>query len=80
VEKICESSSVTEELQEIGLTGVTQAKAKFRTNRRRLLQSGIQVLNTRFSHTITFRVTAACSLTDPASWLISELRVLVSSK
>jgi hypothetical protein len=70
------------ELQEIQVTGITQAKAKFQTDRRRLIQSGIKVLNERLSHTITCGVMAACPVFDTVVTLPtgSEMRCFGNSE
>jgi hypothetical protein len=52
---------MTEELQAILLTGITNAKAKFRADRNRLFKSGTKVLSERFFHITTCGITAAHS-------------------
>jgi hypothetical protein len=52
------------ELKEIQLTGMTQVVEKLKTDRR-FIKSGI--LNKKFSHTITYRATAAFSVFDIVS-------------
>jgi hypothetical protein len=54
-------------LKEIQPTGMMQVVGKFKTDRR-FIKSGIMILNKKFSHTITYRATAALSVFDIVSW------------
>lgn len=64
---------MTGELQEILLSEIIQATAKFKRGRKNLVKSGTKVLNEWFPNTTC--ITAVCSVIDIVSWAPSgELR------
>lgn len=61
-ETIIESISLTQQLEEIQLARITQAKVKLEIDIRTLIKSGTEVLNERLCHIITCEVALVCSV------------------